>query len=84
MGLGKLFKGQCLSSISYRSTEAWKLAQVFEREGRRIMHESVLTVLTGQEAVLVNEGVLTDIFEPGRYELSTENMPITTDVPWVI
>ena len=48
------------------------------------MHESVLTVLTGQEAVLVNEGVLTDIFEPGRYELSTENMPITTDVPWVI
>lgn len=80
MGLGKLFKGQCLSSISYRATEAWELAQVFDREGRRIMHESILTVQPGQEAVLVNEGVLTDIFEPGRYELSTENMPITTSL----
>ena len=57
MGLGKLFKGQCLSSISYRATEAWELAQVFDREGRRIMHESILTVQPGQEAVLVNEGV---------------------------
>ncbi len=80
MGLGKLFRGQCLSSISYRATEAWELAQVFDREGRRVMHESVLTVQPGQEAVLVNEGVLTDIFEPGRYELSTENMPITTSL----
>lgn len=25
MGLGKLFKGQCLSSINYRATEAWEL-----------------------------------------------------------
>ena len=80
MGLGKLFKGQCLSSINYRATEAWELAQVFDREGRRMMHESILTVQPGQEAVLVNEGVLTDIFEPGRYELSTENMPITTSL----
>ena len=71
MGLGKLFKGQCLSSINYRATEAWELAQVFDREGRRMRHESILTVQPGQEAVLVNEGVLTDIFEPGRYELST-------------
>ena len=43
MGLGKLFKGQCLSSISYRATEAWELAQVFDREGRRIIDGSAGT-----------------------------------------
>jgi membrane protease subunit (stomatin/prohibitin family) len=80
MGLGKLFKGQCLSSISYRASEPWELAQLYDRENRRIMHDSVLTVQPGQEAVLVNEGTLTDIFGPGRYELSTSNMPITTSL----
>lgn len=78
MGLGRLIRGQTLSSISYRATEAWELAQLFDREGRRIMYESVLTVQPGQEAVLVNEGTLADIFQPGRYELTTENMPIVT------
>lgn len=78
MGLGKFIKGQLLSSISYRATDAWELAQLFDREDKRIMYESVLTVQPGQEAVLVNEGTLADIFGPGRYELTTENMPVTT------
>lgn len=78
MGLGKLLKGQFLSSISYRAADAWELAQLFDREERRIMYQSVLTVQPGQEAVLVNEGTLADIFQPGRYELTTDNMPITT------
>lgn len=78
MGLGRFIRGQALSSISYRATEAWELAQLFDREDRRIMYESVLTVQPGQEAVLVNEGTLADIFHPGRYELTTENMPVLT------
>lgn len=78
MGLGNLIKGQLLSSISYRASEPWELAQLYDREGKRIMYQSVLTVQPGQEAVLVNEGTLADIFKPGRYELTTDNMPITT------
>ena len=42
------------------------------------MYESVLTVMPGQAAILVNEGQMTDIFMPGRYELTTNNMPVTT------
>jgi membrane protease subunit (stomatin/prohibitin family) len=37
-----------------------------------------LTVRESQVAVFVNEGELADIFEPGRYELQTSNMPILT------
>ena len=78
MGLKNLIKGQLLSSISYRSSEPQELAAVYDRDGRRIMYESVLTVMPGQAAILVNEGQMTDIFMPGRYELTTNNMPVTT------
>lgn len=78
MGLKSLIKGQLLSSISYRSSDPQELAAVYDRDGRRIMYESVLTVMPGQAAILVNEGQMTDIFMPGRYELTTNNMPVTT------
>lgn len=78
MGLKDLIKGQLLSSISYRSSDSTELAAVYDRDGRRIMYESVLTVMPGQAAILVNEGQMTDIFMPGRYELTTSNMPVTT------
>ena len=78
MGLKNLIKGQLLSSISYRSSDPQELAAVYDRDGRRIMSESVLTVMPGQAAILVNEGQMTDIFMPGRYELTTNNMPVTT------
>lgn len=78
MGLKNLIKGQLLSSISYRSSDPQELAAVYDRDGRRVMYGSVLTVMPGQAAILVNEGQMTDIFMPGRYELTTNNMPITT------
>jgi len=37
-----------------------------------------LTVRENQAAIFVNEGEVADIFKPGRYELSTQNMPIMT------
>ncbi len=37
-----------------------------------------LTVRESQVAVFVNEGQLADIYQPGRYELTTQNMPIMT------
>ncbi len=78
MGLKDLISGQLLSSISYRFSDPTELACVYDREGKRIMYQSVLTVQPGQAAVFVNEGEITDIYMPGRYELTTENMPITT------
>ena len=37
-----------------------------------------LTVRESQVAIFVNEGELADVYGPGRYELSTSNMPIMT------
>src|SRR2546423_11215224 len=37
-----------------------------------------LTVREGQAAVFINEGQIADVFGPGLYTLSTQNMPILT------
>lgn len=37
-----------------------------------------LTVREGQAAIFVNEGQIADVFGPGLYTLSTQNMPILT------
>ena len=46
--------------------------------GKEIMMGAQLTVRESQAAIFVNEGELADVFGPGRYELSTSNMPILT------
>jgi membrane protease subunit (stomatin/prohibitin family) len=39
-----------------------------------------LVVRENQAALFVNEGKAADLFQPGRYELTTKNIPILTDL----
>src|SRR5437868_9220074 len=39
-----------------------------------------LVVRENQAALFINEGKAADLFQPGRYELSTQNIPILTDL----
>jgi membrane protease subunit (stomatin/prohibitin family) len=50
----------------------------FERKDSAIKNGAQLTVNEGQTAVFLNEGEIGDIFQPGHYSLTTQNMPITT------
>ena len=50
----------------------------YDMNGKEIMMGAQLTVRESQVAIFVNEGEIADIFEPGRYELQTSNMPILT------
>lgn len=50
----------------------------FPRYAAEIKNGAQLTVRETQIAVLVNEGQFADIFQPGRYKLTTNNMPILT------
>lgn len=71
-------KGQFIDVIDWvddtRDTLVWR----FERHGNNIMYGAKLTVREGQTAVFVHEGQLADIFEPGLYQLETNNMPVMT------
>ncbi|MGV8963282.1 MAG: SPFH domain-containing protein [Candidatus Saccharimonadaceae bacterium] len=50
----------------------------FPRYQAEIKNGAQLTVRETQVAVLVNEGQFADVFQPGRYQLTTNNMPILT------
>lgn len=50
----------------------------FERYQNEIKNNAKLIVREGQVAVLINEGQLADVYEPGTYTLNTQNMPILT------
>lgn len=54
------------------------IAHRFERYQNEIKNGAKLVVREGQTAVFVNEGQLADVFTPGTYDLTTQNLPILT------
>ncbi len=52
------------------------IAHRFERYQNEIKNGAKLIVREGQTAVFINEGQLADVFSPGTYDLTTENLPI--------
>jgi membrane protease subunit (stomatin/prohibitin family) len=80
MGLWDRIKNELIDIIEWtddtNNTMVWK----FPRHQNEIKTGAQLTVRESQVAVFVNEGKIADVFEPGRYELSTQNMPILTTI----
>lgn len=57
-----------------RDTMVWR----FPRYQNEIKYGAKLVVREGQSAAFVNEGRLADVYPPGTYTLTTQNMPILT------
>ena len=78
MGLFDFIRGEFIDIIEWvdytRDTLVWK----FPDRDKEIKMGAQLTVRESQVAILINEGRMADKFEPGRYELTTRNMPIMT------
>ncbi len=78
MGLFSKLTGQLIDVIEWKDDSADTMVHRYDRNGKEIMMGAQLTVRESQVAVMVNEGQIADVFQPGRYELSTQNMPIMT------
>ncbi len=78
MGILDVIKGQLIDVIEWTDNTTNTMVHKYDMNGKEIMMGAQLTVRESQAAVFVNEGQLADIFYPGRYELSTSNMPIMT------
>jgi membrane protease subunit (stomatin/prohibitin family) len=80
MGLWDKIKNELIDIIEWtddtNNTMVWK----FPRHQNEIKTGAQLTVRESQVAVFVNEGKLADVFQPGRYQLTTQNMPILTTI----
>lgn len=78
MGLGNFIRGQLIDVIEFTTDNKEILAHKFDDKGKQIMMGAQLTVRPGQKVVFINEGEVADVFDEGRYELSTSNMPVLT------
>lgn len=76
--IGNIIKGQLVDVIEWSDNSANTMVHKYDMNGKEIMMGAQLTVRESQVAVFVNEGQLADVFTPGRYELSTSNMPVMT------
>lgn len=76
MGLWDKLKGELVDIIEWtddsRDTIVWR----FPRYDNEIKMGAKLVVRESQAAVFVNEGQIADVFTPGTFTLTTQNMPI--------
>jgi len=76
MGLFSKILNQFIDIIEWvdetNNTLVWK----FPRQDNEIKMGAKLTVRESQVAIFMNEGKIADVFSPGMYELTTQNMPI--------
>ncbi len=76
MSIWKKLKGELIDIIEWLDPTNDTMVYRFERYNNEIKNGARLTVRESQVAVFINEGEIADIFQPGMYRLSTENLPI--------
>ncbi|MBQ8537270.1 MAG: SPFH domain-containing protein [Clostridia bacterium] len=73
-----IIKGQLIDVIEWVDDSRDTIVYKYDMNGKEIMMGAQLTVRESQVAVFMNEGRIADVYAPGRYELTTANMPVMT------
>jgi len=76
MGLWDRISAQFIEIIEFLDDGHDTLVWRFPVRGQEIKNGAKLVVREGQSAVFISEGKLADVFGPGTYTLSTQNLPI--------
>ncbi len=76
MGLLDKIKGEFIDIVEWAEDDGRALVWRFPRYQNEIKNGAKLTVREGQVAVFVNEGKVADVFKPGMYTLTTQNLPV--------
>lgn len=80
MGLLGWIKNQFIDVIEWLDSSNNTLVWRFPDQDQEIKNGAKLTVREGQVAIFVNEGQIGDVFPPGLYSLTTQNLPILTSL----
>ncbi|MEM6967716.1 MAG: SPFH domain-containing protein, partial [Bacteroidota bacterium] len=80
MSLMRFFIEEFVEVIEWREQDRDTILWKFPDRDANIKYGASLTVRESQYAMLLNEGALADEFDPGMYELLTENMPLLTSL----
>lgn len=80
MGLMDFIKKQFIDVIQWTESSDGTLAWRFPMQDMEIQNGAVLVVRESQTAVFVNEGKVADVFGPGTHKLTTQTLPLLTNL----
>jgi membrane protease subunit (stomatin/prohibitin family) len=80
MGIKDFLKKQFIDVIHWTEESDGILAYRYPMQDFEIQYGAQLTVRESQMAVFVNEGKVADVFAPGRHQLSTQTLPLLTNL----
>ena len=76
MALWDKLKAELIDIVQWLDDTNDTLIYRFPRYNNEIKNGAKLVVREGQAAVFINEGQIADVFKPGTYDLTTQNLPI--------
>lgn len=76
MTLRDLIGGELIDVIEWLEDSPDAMVWRFARPQNEIKNGAQLIVRPGQVAVFVDQGTVADVFDPGRHELTTRNLPV--------
>ena len=76
MTLREFLVGELIDIIEWNDDSDDTMAWRFSRPKSEIKNGAQLIVRPGQMAILVDQGKIADVFQSGRHELTTANMPL--------
>ncbi|MFN5076204.1 MAG: SPFH domain-containing protein, partial [Planctomyces sp.] len=76
MGLFDKLRNEVIDIIEWVDDSRHTLVWRFPRYQNEIKNGAQLIVRPGQKAIFVHRGQVADVFEPGHYELKTDNLPL--------
>jgi len=80
MGIKDFLKKQFIDVIQWTESTDGILSYRYPMQDFEIQYGASLTVRESQMAVFVNEGTVADVFGPGRYKLTTQTLPLLTNL----
>ncbi|NVD96759.1 SPFH domain-containing protein [Massilia sp. BJB1822] len=80
MGIGSFIKKQFIDVLQWNEDTEGVLAWRYPMQDAEIQNGGVLVVRESQVAVFVNEGQIADVFGPGTHKLSTQTLPVLTNL----
>jgi len=80
MALRDFLAKQFIDVIQWTESEDGVLAYRYPMQDMEIQNGGKLTVRESQMAIFVNEGKLADVFAPGLYTLTTQTLPLLTNL----
>ena len=73
-------RSQMWTVLEWKDDSADTIVYRFPMDGKEIMSGSQLTVRESQVAIFVHLGKIADVFGPGKYKLTTKNLPILSGI----